>query len=177
MTAENPTFPSPDMEIIPLDPYYRLGVGMMIINEQKKIFIAKRIDIRNETPDDHSWQMPQGGVDHGEPPYQAALRELHEEIGTDKVSLIAQSSEWIRYDLPEHLANKLWGGRYLGQKQRWYLFQYEGNDSDFNLETKHPEFCDWKWESPERLPELVVYFKRKLYERVLEEFSDYLYSS
>lgn len=156
------------------DPEYRPNVGLMILNKNKEIFIAKRLDFKNAAPDALVWQMPQGGIDYGENPYQAALREMREEIGTDKVTLLAESHEWIRYDLPPHLAHKLWGGRYLGQKQKWYLFRFEGDDRDINLKTSHPEFCEWVWARPAQVLACSVEFKREVYQHLIREFQSYL---
>lgn len=148
---------------------YRPGVGMMVVNKDKEVFVARRIDTRSE-----AWQMPQGGIDKNETPEEAAIRELKEEIGTDKVDIVAGTSEWFYYDLPTRLAGKLWGGKYRGQKQKWFLMQFCGKDSDINIETKHPEFCAWKWVNANKIVKLIVPFKRKLYAQVIEEFSSYL---
>lgn len=148
---------------------YRPCVGMMLLNRDGKVFVAKRIDMVAE-----AWQMPQGGVDAGETLQTAAMRELQEEIGTNKAEIIAESAEWLNYDLPEHLIGKLWGGKYRGQTQKWFLMRFTGDDSDINIETKHPEFSEWKWANPASLPELIVPFKKQLYVDVLEAFSPYL---
>ncbi len=142
---------------------------MMLLNQTNHVFVAKRIDMVAE-----AWQMPQGGVDEGEDLREAALRELEEEIGTDKVSFIAESHEWLHYDLPDELIGKLWKGKYRGQTQKWFLMRFTGSDDDINIETEHPEFSEWKWVDPSRLPFLIVPFKKKLYEEVLAEFASYL---
>lgn len=144
---------------------YRSGVGMMLLNTHGQVFVARRIDNTAE-----AWQMPQGGVDEGEDARTAALRELKEEIGTDKVDIIAESGEWLTYDLPVDLIPKLWGGRYRGQKQKWFVMRFLGSDRDINIETAHPEFSQWKWVARETLPDLIVPFKRDLYQRLVEEF-------
>ena len=148
---------------------YRMGVGMMLVNSSGQVFVGKRIDTSSE-----AWQMPQGGVDKGEDEQTAALRELKEEVGTDKVTIIAQSADYYYYDLPEDLIPKVWGGKYKGQKQRWYVFLFEGEDSDINIETEDPEFCQWQWINPSDLPEVIVPFKKKIYSDILNEFSNIL---
>jgi putative (di)nucleoside polyphosphate hydrolase len=157
---------TPPSETLDFDPArYRKGVGVMLRNPDRKIFVAQRID----TPG--AWQMPQGGIDAGETPEQAALRELEEEIGTARAVLCAETRGWLRYDLPAELRHKVWGGRYLGQMQKWFLADFTGRDSDIDLATSHPEFDDWKWVRADELATLIVPFKRPLYEAVLKEFS------
>ncbi|MEJ1995843.1 MAG: RNA pyrophosphohydrolase [Limibacillus sp.] len=146
---------------------YRLGVGIMLLNPKKEVFVAQRRDMKTE-----AWQMPQGGIDKGEDPLDTAFREMEEEIGTAKAELLAESDGWVHYDLPADLIPKLWKGRYRGQKQKWYAMAFTGSDADINLETEHPEFTVWQWVDHRRLPELIVPFKRGLYEKVLEEFRD-----
>ena len=148
---------------------YRPNVGIMLINADKKVFVAQRID----TPGP-SWQMPQGGIDEGEDPVKAAFRELHEEIGTAQAELIAEAPQWLTYDLPVNLQEKLWGGGYIGQTQKWFLMRFLGTDADININTAHPEFSTWKWVEPQRLPELAIDFKRKTYEDVVRIFHQYL---
>lgn len=118
--------------------------------------------------------MPQGGIDDGEDASTAALRELEEEVGTCNVEIIAESKDWLNYDLPEHLIGKLWGGKYRGQTQRWFLMRFLGSDDEINIQTKHQEFSEWKWVSPSELPEVIVPFKRDLYQKILTEFERYL---
>jgi putative (di)nucleoside polyphosphate hydrolase len=150
---------------------YRRGVGVMLLNSAGKVWVGARID----NPED-AWQMPQGGIDAGEDPWATALRELEEETGiaADLVERIAQCPERLRYDLPEEWRPRLWGGKWAGQEQDWFLCRFLGQDSDVNIATVHPEFREWKWVEPERLPDVIVPFKRDLYSRLLEEFSDYL---
>jgi putative (di)nucleoside polyphosphate hydrolase len=150
---------------------YRPCVGGMLINRQGLVFVAKRIDTLAE-----AWQMPQGGIDAGEEPRVAVLRELEEEIGTNNAEIIAESREWLSYDLPEHLMGKLWGGKYRGQTQKWFALRFLGQDEEINIATAHPEFSEWKWAPRESLPELIVPFKRALYQRVVNEF-DSVFSS
>jgi len=150
---------------------YRPCVGVMLVNADGRVFVGRRID--NKEGD--WWQMPQGGVDKGEAPRDAALRELAEEVGarSEHVSLIGELAEPVRYDLPEELMGKLWGGKYRGQEQTWYLARFTGNDTDIDLDAHDPpEFCDWKWADPETLPDLIVPFKKRVYRAVLEEFRE-----
>lgn len=144
---------------------YRLGVGVMLVNSARQVFVAKRIDMTSE-----AWQMPQGGIDEGETPLICAQRELKEEIGTDKAVLIAESAGWYEYDLPAELVPMIWGGRFRGQRQKWFAMRFTGQDSDIDLQTEHPEFCEWKWVEPDGLPGLIVPFKRDLYSALLKEF-------
>ena len=144
---------------------YRLGVGIVLLNAQGLAFAGRRID--NPTP---AWQMPQGGIDEGEDPKQAAFREMKEEIGTDKAEIIAESKGWLSYDLPPDLSGQLWQGRYRGQKQKWYAMRFMGKESDINIATSHPEFSEWRWVDPYDLPSLIVPFKKTLYEAILQEF-------
>ena len=138
----------------------------MLINREGLVFVARRID----TPGD-AWQLPQGGIDDAEKPSKAVLRELAEEIGTDKAEIIGKSKEWYRYELPEDLVGRVLGGKYRGQKQRWFALRFTGRDSDIDLAADgHPEFDDWRWVRIETLPGLAVSFKRALYEDVVEEF-------
>ena len=115
--------------------------------------------------------MPQGGIDEGEDTRTAAMRELEEEIGTNNATIIAESDGWLSYDLPDELIGKVWKGKYRGQTQKWFLMRYEGDDSDINIETEHPEFSQWKWTKPHTLPDNIVPFKRQLYRQILDEFS------
>lgn len=145
---------------------YRKGVGIMLLNTQGKVFVAKRIDMTSE-----AWQMPQGGIDDGEEPQTAALRELKEETGTDKAEIIADSGEWLRYDLPDALVPKLWKGRYRGQEQLWFAMRFTGQDSDIDIATEHAEFSEWRWADMHTLPELIVPFKRDMYADLAQRFS------
>jgi putative (di)nucleoside polyphosphate hydrolase len=152
------------------DRHYRPGVGMMLITPASgRIFIAQRLDSADE-----AWQMPQGGIDPGEEPAATALRELREEVGTDKATILAESPEWMRYDLPEGLRKKLWRGRFKGQRQKWFALRFDGEDSDINIATAHPEFSTWRWEEASRVPELIVPFKRDLYRDVFTLFAPIL---
>src|SRR5688500_18193509 len=150
---------------------YRRGVGVMLLNREGKVWVGRRID----NPTD-AWQMPQGGMDEGEEPWTTALRELEEETGIapDKVELVAECPERLRYDLPEDLMGKLWGGKWRGQLQNWFLCRFLGDDSDVNIATEHAEFDKWQWVEPERLPDLIVPFKRELYRKLLRDFAAHL---
>jgi putative (di)nucleoside polyphosphate hydrolase len=148
---------------------YRDGVGIALLNADDMVFVGQRIDQTAE-----AWQMPQGGIDPGENPLQAALREMEEEIGVPATlaEVIAESRDWLTYDLPSDLADKVWKGKYRGQRQKWYLARFKGRDSDINLQTAHPEFNQWRWLPFRRLPELIVPFKRPIYELIVAEFAD-----
>ena len=149
---------------------YRRGVGVMLLNHKGEVFVGARIDNTDE-----AWQMPQGGIDKGEEPWGTALRELEEETGIPPhlVERIAECSERMKYDLPDELQGKLWGGKWKGQDQDWFLARFLGRDSDVNIDTEDAEFRDWKWIEPAQLPELIVPFKRELYRQLLREFADY----
>ena len=150
---------------------YRPCVGIVVMNRQGYVFAATRID----NPTD-AWQMPQGGVDEGEVPRDAALRELTEETGIApaSVEVLAETENWIPYDLPHDLVPKLWKGRYRGQEQKWFLMSFEGADSDINIQTEHQEFSKWKWLPVDELVPNIVPFKRSVYVAVLEAFDAHL---
>ncbi len=148
---------------------YRLGVGMMILNKDHQVFVGKRVDAKVE-----AWQMPQGGIDIGETPSRAAMREMEEEIGSANGDILSESKNWYSYDLPKFLIPKLWNGTYKGQKQKWFLIRFLGTDVDINISTEHPEFDDWRWVDLNELPDIIIPFKRKLYEAVMLEFKPLL---
>ena len=146
---------------------YRPCVGIMLFHsDRQRVFVARRIDTRAE-----AWQMPQGGIDKGESPEDALFREMYEEIGTDKAVVLAESKDWLSYDLPEELVPRLWNGKYRGQTQKWFALEFTGEDADINIETEHPEFLEWRWEKLENIPQMIVPFKRALYQQLVEEFS------
>ena len=150
---------------------YRRGVGVMLLNGEKKVWVGARIDNSAD-----AWQMPQGGIDEGEEPWATALRELEEETGIAPhlVEQIAECPERLRYTLPPELVGVIWKEPWVGQEQDWFLARFLGTDADVNIQTEHPEFRDWKWVEPRQLPDLIVPFKRDLYRRLLGEFSAYL---
>jgi putative (di)nucleoside polyphosphate hydrolase len=151
---------------------YRPSVGLVVLNPAGRIFAGQRID----NPTD-AWQMPQGGIDHGEAPHEAALRELTEETGIapERVEILRESRAWLPYDLPRYLVPKLWKGRFRGQKQRWFALRFLGSDADVNIETRHPEFRVWTWMAHDELLDRIVPFKRDTYSRVFAEFADLLF--
>ena len=147
---------------------YRKGVGMMVFNDDKKIFVGKRIDNQK------AWQMPQGGVDRNEDYETAAKRELYEETGIQSIRIIQRSKGEYTYDLPEYLLGKIWKGKYRGQKQNWFLMKFLGPDSEIDLNQKLPEFNEWKWVDKNELPNLIVPFKKKLYLSIIQEFNEFI---
>ena len=160
------------------DKPYRPCVGVMLVNRAGLVFVGKRHPgdkVEHDSPE-FDWQMPQGGVDKNEDVHAAALRELREETNVSSVSLIAEHNDWLSYDLPVDFATKAWKGRYRGQTQKWFAFRFEGDDSEIDVLTpdggKHkPEFITWKWERIERLAQIVIPFKRPIYEKVAESFA------
>ena len=145
---------------------YRRGTGIVLLNPAGHAFVGRRVDTGEP-----AWQFPQGGIDDGETPLEAVLREMKEEIGTDRAELLAESAEWIAYDLPHDLADRAWHGRFRGQRQKWFAFRFLGSDADINIDTEHPEFCQWRWMPLDAIPPLIVAFKRGLYDRVTAEFA------
>ncbi|NJC06700.1 putative (di)nucleoside polyphosphate hydrolase [Sphingomonas kaistensis] len=150
---------------------YRRGVGVMLLNAERNVWVGRRIDRTDE-----AWQMPQGGIDPGEEPWATALRELEEETGIPPhlVERIADHPERLRYDLPADLAPRLWGGKWKGQEQDWFLCRFLGRESDIDIATTHPEFDAWKWVEPSALPDLIVPFKRDLYRCLVEQFREHI---
>jgi putative (di)nucleoside polyphosphate hydrolase len=146
---------------------FRPGVGLMILNHDKQVFVGRRVDTRSE-----SWQMPQGGIDGDETPEQAVMRELKEETGIISAHIIGQSKDWFYYDLPEYLIPRLWDGQYRGQKQKWFALKFEGDDKEINIQQDPAEFMDWRWASLHELTSVIVPFKKKLYMAVLDEFKE-----
>ena len=147
----------------------RNGVGIIVLNKDNKILVAKRIDNSK-----NFWQMPQGGVDEGEDFLSAAYRELEEETSIKNVDLVKELDELISYDLPKHLLGVIWKGKYRGQEQKWFVVRFLGNDSEININTNHPEFCEWKWVELEKITDLVVDFKLHVYEEVKKKVKEIL---
>ena len=156
---------------------YRPCVGMMLLNRAGLVFIGRRTGGPEHVDSVHSWQMPQGGLDEGEDPYQAALRELREETSVRSVALLAEAKDWYNYDLPTHVGRKAWKGKYRGQKQKWFALRFTGIEHEINVRNPvgghKPEFIEWRWEPVHNLPGLIIPFKRKVYERVVKEFSKF----
>ena len=146
---------------------YRPCVGIMLFNTDGKVFVGKRIDQSVE-----GWQMPQGGIDKGEMPVEAARRELQEEVGTDKAQIMAEMNDWVTYDLPEHLIGVAFHGKYRGQRQKWFAMRFTGKDADIDLTAHEPEFSDFQWVSLAELPGLIVPFKRETYKAVIAAFKN-----
>ena len=150
---------------------YRRCVGAALFNSKGEVWVGKRI-LRSKTILKQVWQMPQGGIEKGEKPEVAVIRELKEETGIDQVEIISEVKGWLKYDLPSHLARRSWEGRYRGQEQKWFALRYLGNDDDFYLDNHScPEFNDWRWVALEELVKLAVYFKRDIYQVVVMKFN------
>lgn len=145
---------------------YRPNVGIVLFNAEGLVFTARRIDTSQD-----AWQFPQGGIDEGEDPRTAALRELEEEIGTNKAEVIGESAGWYSYDLPAEVADTWQKGRWRGQKQKWFALRFLGTDADINIATEHPEFAEWRWMKLADVPGVIVPFKRALYDQVTAEFA------
>ena len=150
---------------------YRPCVGVMLMNRDGKVFVGQRRDTASP-----AWQMPQGGIDRGETPEAAGLRELREETGVtaDLVEIVAVTPGWVRYDLPPDLVGKVWKGRYRGQQQKWLLLRFLGRDDQVRIATEHPEFSDWRWLAPDEVLAQIVPFKRAVYAEVLDAFAEHL---
>ena len=147
---------------------FRKGIGVFLINTNNQLWVGKRIDFKNDY-----WQMPQGGIDNNESPRQAMIRELSEECGIKKnYEILMELEEWLSYSLPSSLKKIVWGGRYVGQTQKWFACRFLGKDREFDLETHKPEFEEWKWIRPEEAVKFVVPFKKKLYKDVLKGFEN-----
>tara|TARA_E500000178_G_scaffold356204_1_gene432478 strand:+ start:2504 stop:2980 length:477 start_codon:yes stop_codon:yes gene_type:complete len=147
----------------------RNGVGIVVLNKNNQVFVAKRIDNSK-----NFWQMPQGGVNKNEDYLAAAYRELEEETSIKNVDLVKELDELISYDLPKHLLGVIWKGKYRGQEQKWFVVRFLGNDSEININTNHPEFCEWKWVELEKITDLVVDFKLHVYEKVKKKVKEIL---
>ena len=147
----------------------RLGVGIVLLNNNNEVFVGKRID----NPENF-WQMPQGGVDENENFLDAAKRELEEETSIKNVRLIKEIEGWLTYELPKDLLGKIWKGKYRGQKQKWFIMKFLGNNNEININTKKPEFMNWKWIKPSKLPEVAVNFKIGIYKKISKEVSNFI---
>ena len=147
----------------------RLGVGIIVLNNENQVFVGKRKD----NPTDR-WQMPQGGVDQGENLEEAMKRELKEETSIQNIKIIKELDEWTEYELPDYLLGKIWKGKYKGQRQKWFIVRFLGDDTEINLNTKHPEFIEWQWIKIENLPEVIVPFKKKVYEDLLPRIKSFI---
>ena len=156
----------------PEDLPYRPNVGAVLFNRQGRVFVARRANYINAEGEAGGWQLPQGGIDASEDPRVAIFRELGEEIGTDKAEIIGEHSEWLQYDLPPELIGRTLGGRYRGQRQRWFALRFLGEDGDIRLDLDpHPEFDAWRWEDLVNLPSLAVSFKRDIYAALATSFA------
>jgi putative (di)nucleoside polyphosphate hydrolase len=147
----------------------RTGVGIVVLNSKNKVFVGKRRD----NPLD-KWQMPQGGVELNEPLVKAMRRELVEETSIKNIEVLKEFDQWLEYELPKNLVRKIWRGKYRGQKQKWFVVRFLGNDDEININTKHPEFIDWQWIDVEELPKIIVLFKKHVYEEITEELKKYI---
>ncbi|SUZ96750.1 uncharacterized protein METZ01_LOCUS49604 [marine metagenome] len=147
----------------------RLGVGIIVLNKENKVFVGKRRD--NPT---NKWQMPQGGVDRGENLINAMKRELKEETSIRSIEILKELEGWTEYELPDYLLGKIWRGKYRGQKQKWFIVRFLGKDEEINLKTTHPEFIEWQWLDIENLPSVIVHFKKKVYEKLLPVIKSFI---
>ena len=147
----------------------RLGVGIIVLNKENKVFVGKRID--NPI---NKWQMPQGGVDRGENLVNAMKRELKEETSIRSIEILKELEGWTEYELPDYLLGKIWRGKYRGQKQKWFIVRFLGKDEEINLKTTHPEFIEWQWLDIENLPSVIVHFKKKVYEKLLPVIKSFI---
>ena len=143
---------------------FRIGVGIIVLNNKNQVFVAKRKDNPG-----NNWQMPQGGIDKGEDFISAMKRELMEETSIKNIKILKELEHLYQYDLPKNLVGIIWKGKFRGQKQKWFITRFLGEDTEINLKTKHPEFIEWKWIEPEKLPEVIVYFKKEMYLSLVKE--------
>ena len=143
---------------------FRIGVGIVVLNNKNQVFVGKRKDNPG-----NNWQMPQGGIDKGEDFISAMKRELMEETSIKNIKILKELEHLYQYDLPKNLVGIIWKGKFRGQKQKWFITRFLGKDTEINLKTKHPEFIEWKWIEPEKLPEVIVYFKKEIYLSLVKE--------
>ena len=146
---------------------HRIGVGIILLNDENKVFVGKRID----NQEGNYWQMPQGGIDKNEDLLQAAKRELEEETGVKTVKIVKELNNWLTYDLPTNLVGKIWKGKYRGQKQKWFVMRFVGKSNEINVKTENPEFFDWKWIELSKLPGVAVHFKADIYKKIKKELT------
>ncbi len=147
----------------------RQGVGIILLNEKNEVFVGKRKD----NPVD-KWQMPQGGIDENENPMTAMRRELAEETSIQTIKILKEINGWLEYELPPNLIGKIWKGKFRGQKQKWFIVRFLGNENEINLNTKYPEFIEWKWVNYQTLPNIIVNFKKAVYEKLKIEIKDFI---
>ncbi len=147
----------------------RQGVGIIVLNKQNKVFVGKRKD----NPVD-KWQMPQGGIDFKETPLNAMKRELAEETSIKTIQILKEIENWLEYELPSNLLGRIWKGKYRGQKQKWFIVKFLGNEKEINLNTKHPEFIEWKWIDYKNLPDVIVDFKKEVYKKLKIELDNFI---
>jgi putative (di)nucleoside polyphosphate hydrolase len=157
---------------------YRLCAGIMVLNRDRLVFVGRRSGGPELIDATHVWQMPQGGINDNEDPYKGALRELYEETGIRSVDKLGEIADWLTYDIPRDIVGEAWGGKYRGQKQKWYALQFNGDEGEINIANTgggghEPEFIDWRWVDMHELPALVVPFKQQLYKRVVQEFEKF----
>jgi putative (di)nucleoside polyphosphate hydrolase len=156
---------------------YRPCAGLMVLNRNGRVFIGRRNGGPEHTDETHVWQMPQGGIDSGEDPWPAALRELQEETNITSVDRLGEIAQWLSYDIPREIVGHAWNGKYRGQTQKWFALRFTGDESEIDIEHPagghEPEFVEWRWESLQNLPDLVVPFKREIYRRVVDEFKKF----
>jgi putative (di)nucleoside polyphosphate hydrolase len=157
---------------------YRPCVGLAVFNAQGKVFVGRRLGGPEHVDAGHEWQMPQGGIDEGEDPYEAALRELYEETSIRSIRKLGEVEGWLKYDIPGEIAGQAWKGKYRGQKQRWFALRFTGDESEIDIATPgggahKPEFVEWRWEKLEITPALIVPFKRRVYDDVVKSFMEF----
>ncbi|MDR3420550.1 MAG: RNA pyrophosphohydrolase [Xanthobacteraceae bacterium] len=157
---------------------YRPCAGLTVLNRRGLAFVGRRVDGPEHVDNTHVWQMPQGGIDAGEDPWPAGLRELYEETNIRSVERLGEIAEWLTYDIPRDIVGQAWNGKYRGQTQKWFALRFTGDEREIDIVypaggAHAPEFVEWRWEKLQNLPDLVVPFKRKIYERVVAEFSKY----
>lgn len=156
---------------------YRPCVGLAVFNAEGRVFVGRRLGGPEHVDATHSWQMPQGGIDEGEDPFEAALRELYEETNIRSIRRLGEVEGWLKYDIPRDIAGQAWKGKYRGQKQKWYALRFTGNESEIDIANPggghKPEFVEWRWERLENTPELIVPFKRPVYDHVVKNFTGF----